>query len=44
VFVEFLSDDYFELISENPDLGDYFALGERVIVVCEGTAYEVGEA
>jgi Ca-activated chloride channel family protein len=39
--VEFLSDEYFDLILENPVLGDYFALGERVIVVYNGTAYEV---
>jgi Ca-activated chloride channel family protein len=41
--VEFLSDEYFDLIIESPVLGDYFALGERVIVVYEGNAYEVGE-
>ncbi|KQC16235.1 MAG: hypothetical protein APR56_08850 [Methanosaeta sp. SDB] len=39
--VEFLSDEYFDLISESPVLGDYFALGERVIVVYDGTTYEV---
>jgi Ca-activated chloride channel family protein len=43
VLVEFLSEEYFDLISETPVLGDYFALGERVIVVYDGTAYEVGE-
>ena len=41
--IEFLSDEYFDLISEIPVLGDYFALGKRVIVVYEGNAYEVGE-
>lgn len=39
--VVFLSDAYFELVAQNPVLGDYFALGEHVIVVFEGTAYEV---
>ena len=43
VLVEFLSEEYFDLIQKSPVLGDYFALGERVIVVYEGTAYEVGE-
>jgi len=43
VFVEFLSEEYFDLIRDSPALGDYFALGERVIVVYDGTAYEVGE-
>jgi len=41
--VEFLSDEYFDLIIESPVLGDYFALGERVIVVYESIAYEVGK-
>ena len=39
--VQFASDDYFGLISARPDLGVAFALGERVIVVNQGTAYEV---
>ncbi len=39
--VVFLSDRYFDLVAQNPVLGDYFALGEHVIVVFEGTAYEV---
>lgn len=39
--VTFLSDDYFDLLAELPILADYFALGERVIVVIDGTAYEV---
>ena len=43
VRVEFLSEEYFDLIRESPVLGDYFALGERVIVVYDGTAYEVDE-
>ncbi len=39
--VVFLSDAYFELLTQHPALGAYFALGERVIVVWEGVAYEV---
>jgi Ca-activated chloride channel family protein len=39
--VVFLSDEYFALIEQLPQLGDYFAVGERVIVVVEGVAYEV---
>ena len=38
--VKFLGEDYFDLISKEPVLGSYFALGERVIVVHEGQAYE----
>lgn len=39
--IPFLSDAYFALLTDHPDLGAYFALGERVIVVVDGTAYEV---
>jgi Ca-activated chloride channel homolog len=39
--VEFLSDDYFTLLDAHAELGQYFALGEKVIVVLDGTAYEV---
>ncbi len=39
--VGFLSDDYFALTAAVPALGDYFALGQRVIAVYDGVAYEV---
>lgn len=39
--VSFLSDDYFALSQSRPELAAAFALGERVIVVFEGVAYEV---
>ena len=39
--VEFLSDAYFELLLELPELADYFAVGDHVIVVVDGVAYEV---
>lgn len=39
--VEFLSDEYFALLMEKPELAEYFALGDRVIVVLDGVAYEV---
>jgi len=39
--VAFLSDEYFALLEQHPELGEYFALGERVIVVLEDVAYEV---
>jgi Ca-activated chloride channel family protein len=42
--VPFLSDAYFALLSEQPELGPFFALGERVIVVVNGSAYEVTAA
>lgn len=39
--VKFLSQEYFDLISGNPDLGTYFALGSKVIAVYKDVAYEV---
>ncbi|MBK8023198.1 MAG: VWA domain-containing protein [Chloroflexi bacterium] len=39
--VEFLSDAYFDLLAQIPELGEFFALGDRVIVVWDGVAYEV---
>lgn len=39
--VEFLSDEYFDLIDIHPELAAYFAAGEQVIVVLDDTAYEV---
>ena len=40
VQVGFLSDDYLALVAAVPALGSYFALGERVIAVHDGVAYE----
>ena len=44
--MSFGSDDYFALIAARPEWGRYFALGEHVIVVLDGKAYEAraGEA
>jgi Ca-activated chloride channel homolog len=39
--VTFLSDEYFALLDLSPMMGDYLALGERVIVVVDQTAYEI---
>lgn len=41
VRVQFGSDAYFDLLAARPEWGPYLALGERVIFVAEGTAYEV---
>jgi len=44
--VGFGSEDYFDLLAARPEWGTYLALGERVIFIAEGKAYEVieGEA
>jgi len=41
VIVAFFSDAYFDLLSERPELADFFALGQRVIVVLDETVYIV---
>jgi Ca-activated chloride channel family protein len=41
--LSFGSDDYFALIAARPEWGRYFALGNHVIVVVEGSAYEARE-
>ncbi len=37
------SDEYFRLLSEEPELGKYLALGKKVIVCYEGKCYKVDE-
>ncbi len=39
--VDFLSDAYFDLLAEKPELAPFLALGERVIIVLDDVAYEV---
>ncbi|MEN8172701.1 MAG: hypothetical protein ABFS03_07445, partial [Chloroflexota bacterium] len=39
--IAFLSDDYFALVRARPLLGAAFALGDRVIALSDGIAYEV---
>ncbi len=41
--VGFGSDDYFALVASRPEWGKYLAVGDHVIVVLDGTAYEVRE-
>ena len=40
----FGSDEYFALLQREPRLADYFALGERVVVVYGGRVYRVNAA
>ena len=37
----FGSDEYFALLKQNPKLGSYFSLGERVVIVLDGRVYRV---
>ncbi len=39
--VRFASDEYFELLSAAPELGQYLAIGPRVLVVFNDVAYEI---
>jgi Ca-activated chloride channel family protein len=41
VEIEFLSEDYFDLLVINPSLASALALGDRVIVIADGVAYEI---
>ena len=41
VTLKFGSDEYFNLIGQEPKLADYFALAERVVVVLKGKVYRV---
>ncbi len=41
VQIEFASEEYFALLAEHPDLAVAFALGDHVIAISEGIAYEV---
>jgi Ca-activated chloride channel homolog len=43
VNLKFGSDEYFNLIGQVPKLADYFALGQRVVVVWEGKVYRIEE-
>jgi Ca-activated chloride channel family protein len=42
--VGFGGEAYFDLLTARPDVGVYFALGDRVVVVVDGTAYQVTES
>ena len=41
--IGFDTDNYYQLLGQRPDWGAYFALGEHVIFVVDGQAYEVTE-
>ena len=41
ITVDFLSDAYFKLLEEHPEIKDYLAIGDKVIVVVGNVAYEV---
>ena len=43
VKLRFASDPYFALIGQEPKLADFFALGQRVVVVWKGKVYRVDE-
>ncbi len=42
--MKFSSDDYFALLKQKPRLADFFALGERIVVVFEGKVYRITAA
>ncbi len=42
--IKFGSDEYFALLKQKPQLAEFFALGERIVVVFEGKVYRVTAA
>ena len=40
VEIVYLSDEYFDLITDEPDIAEYLAVGENVIVVYDDTVYK----
>lgn len=44
VQIEFLSDEYFDLLDLDERVALFFALGEQIIFVLDGTAYEIVSA
>jgi len=42
--MKFGSDEYFALLKQKPRLADFFALGERIVVVFEGKVYRITAA
>ncbi len=42
VKIEFLSDQYFDLLRREPDLARFLALGSRLVVAWKGVVYEIG--
>jgi Ca-activated chloride channel family protein len=41
VKVKYMSDEYFKLLQDKPELAKFLALGARVIAMCDGKFYEV---
>lgn len=39
--VVFLSDDYFKLLEQNPQIKDFLAIGNHLVIVIGNTAYEI---
>ncbi len=39
--IVFLSDAYFKLLADHPEIKDYLAIGDRVVVVIGDAAYEI---
>jgi Ca-activated chloride channel family protein len=41
VTITFMSEDYFKLLKDHPELGKFLALGENILVSFNGTTYEI---
>jgi hypothetical protein len=41
--VKYLSDEYFSLLKDKPELGKYFSAAEKIIIVFKGECYKIIE-
>jgi Ca-activated chloride channel family protein len=41
IHIVYLSDEYFDLIADKPDIADYLAVGEKVILLWDDVAYQI---
>jgi Ca-activated chloride channel homolog len=39
--IVFLSDEYFALLAENPEIAEFLAVGDHLVLVVDGVAYEI---
>jgi len=41
VVVVYLSDEYFDLLTDQPGIADYLTVGDSIVLVYEGTVYRI---
>ena len=41
IHIDYLSDEYFDLLLDEPDLSDYFAVSDSLIVIWNDVVYQI---